>query len=117
MSHALLLLQLEAPLPLILNIFFGLFKIWDWEMVRLHLLGESPEQFPNLRRPFPVPPSPFAGLLKQFTGGDEEEPAGALQNGDAAATGDQNNVPRVQVLEDDDNGNDEGKEAEPKKTK
>ena len=81
-------------------------------MVRLHLLGESPEQFPSIRRPFAVPPSPFAGLLKQFTGGDEEEPVEAVQNGAAADS----NQPRVQVLEDDEE-NDTGSEAEPKKTK
>ena len=79
-------------MPLFINIFFGLFKIWEWQMVRLNLLGESGADFAELRRPFPVPPSPFAGLMKQFTGGGEEEeevPAEQVEG------------PRVEVLEDE----------------
>ena len=41
-------------------------------MFRLNVLEESAADFPALTRPFPAPPSPFAGLMAQFTGGEEE---------------------------------------------
>merc|ERR1711991_38961 len=85
-------LKMEAPVPLFINIFFGLFKFWEWQMVRLNLLGESGADFAELRRPFPVPPSPFAGLMKQFTGGGEEE--------EEEVPAEQVEGPRVEVLED-----------------
>ena len=85
----------------------GLFRVWDWEMFRLHVLGETAEEFPALNRPFPVPASPFAGLLAGITGPPadaepEAAPAGAGAARPAAA------VPRVEIVDDDE---------EPKKTK
>lgn len=103
-------LKWNAPLPLFLNFFFGLFKIWDWQMFRLHLLGETPDVWPELARPFPAPPSPFADLMKQFTGsGGDEQPHAQVQAGSSGS--------RVEVLEDDDSGNGGDKAKETKKTK
>ena len=91
--------KMEAPLPLFLNVFFGVFGMWDWSMMRLNLMGESAEQFPQLKRPFAAPPSPFAAVMKQFTGGDDEEPP--QPDGAAPTPQIEPNAPRVEVLDDD----------------
>ncbi len=85
------------------QIFMGLFRIYDWEMFRIHVLGvrdraaavvavftlfahqETAAEYPALNRPFPVPPNPLAGLMSAFNGPSEE--AGAAPAVAAAAAG------------------------------
>ena len=95
--------KMEATTPLYIQAFMGLFLVWDWPMFRLNVLEEAPEDFPELRRPFPLPPNPLKQALKQFGFGDDEEAAPAP----AAAVED---APRVEVLPDEE-------EEEDKKTK
>ena len=86
----------------------GLFRLWDENIFRLNLWGETEEEYPALRRPFPQPPSPLAGLMSAFNG-PSEEPAAPVA--EAAAAGER---PRVEVL---DEGEEEEAHQEPKKTK
>lgn len=51
--------------PLYFQIFLGIFRIWDWSMFRIHVLSESEEDFPLLKRPFPLPPNPLKDLMEQ----------------------------------------------------
>lgn len=94
--------KMEATLPLYFQMMMGLFRVWDWEMFRLHVLQESVQDFPNLKRPFPLPPNPFASLMGAFN------PAAEEQGQEQAVEAD--NGPRVEILEDDEDG-------EEKKTK
>ncbi len=88
--------KLEASVPIYFQIFMGLFRIWDWEMARMHLWGETEAEFPNLKRPFAQPPNPFASLMSAFNPPPEETSNDAPPP-DAVAGG----GPRVEVIDED----------------
>ncbi len=119
--------QVESSFLVVFNlngdqkIFMGLFRIYDWEMFRIHVLGvrnraaavfavftlfanqETAAEYQALNRPFP-------GLMSAFNGPSEE--AGAAPAVAAAAAGDAAGEPRVEVLDDE-----AVVDEEPKKTK
>lgn len=96
------LILIQAAIPIYFQIFMGLIRVWEWEMFRIHLWGETDTEFPQLKRPFPVAPNPFAGLMKSFTGsGDEEEAAAGNAVAATPAAGANAAAPRVEVLDDD----------------
>jgi hypothetical protein len=73
-------------------------------MFRLHVLNESVEDFPNLSRPFPLPPNPLQSLMSAFNPPAEE---GAASSAAAPPPPVQNGA-RVEVIDE---------EGESKKTK
>ena len=92
-------LFLSSRRPLV---FMGLFRIWDWEQFRLHVWGETAEQFPKLARPFPVPPNPMASMLSGFFGNtDEPEQEQQAANASPNAPVIDPSEPRVEIVDDD----------------
>jgi hypothetical protein len=122
--------KFDMAMPIYFQVFMGLFRIYDWEMFRIHVLGvrererddvscsvshyhqDTAEEYPILKRPFPAPPSPFAGLMSAFNPPAEEPEAPAAAAVVAGAGGAEGNGARVEVLEEE-----AVVDEEPKKTK
>lgn len=62
--------KFETVIPLISQVVMGPFRIYNHNLVKAHLRGET------IERPFPQPKSPFADLL----GGNKEEPKKEKEN-------------------------------------